>query len=59
MTESSVKFGGRYLWGKIKSLIQYFCKWSIPVLVPKIYVSFRSFFMTHLSDYDNIFETET
>ena len=44
--------------GKIKSLTQYFAGGSLPALAPEIYVSFL-FFMTHLSSYDNIFETET
>ena len=44
--------------GQNKVLYQALCRGSEPGLAPEIYISFL-FFMTHLSSYNNIFETET
>ena len=44
-----------YTYGVKKILDPAFCGDSVPGLIPEIYASF---FMTHLSSYNNIFETE-
>ena len=56
MAESSAKIWSIILVGENKVLDPELCGGSVPGLVPEIYVSF---FKTHLSSCNNIFETET
>ena len=56
MTESSVKFGAWYLQDKIKSLTQHFAVCLTQAWPLKFMLVF--IFMTHLSGYDKLFESE-
>ena len=58
MTEFSAKIWSMILMGWNKVLDPALCGVSVPCLAPDIYVSSLTF-MTHLSSYDNIFETKT
>ena len=57
MPEPLVEIWGMILMGQNKALEPALCRGSDPGLTPEIYISFL--FMTHLSSYNNIFETET